>query len=276
MKNILFLLLVFTSFLPIQGQAMITEIRHMEEAKPFIPQANNTLVVFDVDMTLTHSSEPVFQMSNIRANRNSYKAFLKDLTPLQKELLMNLVITASKSSLIEKQIPALISDLQQQSVRAIALTGALSGKVANIEEMTKWRFNTLQSLGFDFSLSFPQEETITFVEFPEFNESLPKFHRGILFTNGTTGTCRKGELLTSFLKRVNYTPATLVFIDDSLSHLQDVETAILEGNPSINFVGLHYTGAAQYISEEISTELFIEQWERLVEQAKEASLVSTK
>jgi len=249
---------------------MIKEIHFIDEAKEYFQKADcEKLVVFDVDMVLTHCMHPAFQMPNMREHRFIARDMTKPLSPDERNLFLNLMGVKRGLMLIEDQAPKVITELQKQGIKTIALTGALSGQLAEVKDMVKWRFDSLQNFGIDFSSSFPDFQEILFENFPESLRSFPKFYRGILFTNGDAEVTGKGKVLISFLKEVNSAPRQIVFLDDRKDNLRDVEKALSEFDPNVEFTGLHYKGALAYPSEAISEEEFMKEWKKLSQEAKQ-------
>ena len=253
---------------------MIKEIHFIDEAKKhFQKTEDEKLVVFDIDMVLTHCENPAFQMSNMHEHRFLARALTESLSAEQRDLFINLMIVKSDLMLIEDHVPKIIAGLQKQGTKTIALTGALAGSLLAVQDMVKWRFDSLQSFGIDFSSAFPEKPEILFHHFPKHFRSFPKFYRGILFTNGGVGLADKGKVLISFLKQVNWIPKQVVFLDDRRDNLAIVEKSLTDFDPEITFIGLHYKGAFHYPSEAISAEAFEQAWQDLLQTMRQELMV---
>ena len=85
----------------------------------------------------------------------------------------------------------------------------------------------LDSLKIDLSRTAPKKETLYF-------ENGVLYKKGILFAKGI----EKGRVLEQFLKRINFNPKSVVFIDDKLKHLDEVEKFCEKSK--IKFLGLRY------------------------------------
>lgn len=61
-------------------------------------------------------------------------------------------------------------------------------------------------------------------------------YKGIIFSNESS----KGDALVAFLEHLNYVPTEIVFFDDVMENLVDVQQK-LKANTNINFTGYHCT-----------------------------------
>lgn len=263
MQIFILVFLLFFSFG--KGEAMIQDIHHLGETEAlFQDVSDEALVVFDVDMVLTHPKNPAFQMSNMLKHRPIARSIIKSLSEEERDLFINLMVATGDLMLIDEESPKVIKELQRRKVKTMALTGALAGSLASIENMVKWRFDSLQSFGIDFSSSFPEKREILLDHFPMRYKSFPQFYRGILFTNGSVGEADKGKVLVSFLQNVGWVPQKVFFFDDRKENLIFVEKALEQYDPKIQFKGFHYTGGLHYPSEELSVEAFEKAWTDLL------------
>ena len=189
----------------------------------------NTLVVFDVDLTLIKGKQGFPSISN-------------------------------GADLIDKATPKLIRDLQKKGIKVIALTHSSSEK-----ETMKWldstqgelmpfsniRFQQLQHFGINFSSAFPKIDhtylSISTNSPPYFLESgHPCFYKGIIFTNTISD---KGIVLSAFLDQFELSPNFIIFIDDNLQQNIVVAKSLEKlkadkENPLRNYICLHYTAAS--------------------------------
>lgn len=197
-----------------------------------------TLIVFDVDETLTTSENPIFQRPNILKNRHLYKDALKILSGEQKTLFQSLSLTTADSSLIEPSIPGLISRAQKQGAKAIALTAALP-KTLNGIDLVAWRQGELKRLGIDFSASFSKLQPFTLSQLNPMYHSYPTYSEGVIYANGSKNS--KGEVLGAFLDTVDFVPSKIVFVDDKVENVIAVSEEMQK--KQIPVIAIKYTGA---------------------------------
>ena len=234
------------------------------------------LGLWDVDMVLVQPDDPHVQMPNVIEYYQALKDIVNALTLEQKEIMLNLAIISSPNILVEQSSSAIIANLANQGLPMIALTASLSGKIGHVDSIETWRYETLKSLGIDFSDSFPVTGTMEFREISPFLGCYPVFKKGILSANGQSKQGSKGKTLIAFLKQFDIQPRVIVFVDDREYNLQAVQTALLQHNPKIEFIGIHYTGAANVSVQPVSEEAFKASWLMYANQAKAIAKVRLK
>jgi hypothetical protein len=242
------------------------ETRVVELATNFPPQ--EILAVFDIDMALTQPKNPAFQMPNMKKNRDKLKPLLKDITPPQKDILLNLMLQSSPSILVEKNTPQMLGLIEKTNIKTIALTASLSENIRTAEKIG-WRYSTLKSLGIDFSSSFPQLDYLIFNQVKPYLQQKPIFYKGILCSNGEGSKTNKGDVLVLFLQQLNYQPKIVVFVDDKKENLENVQQALLQFIPNVNFIGIEYKGAEEFGSKDIdNNSKFMAEWTKLINQTQ--------
>lgn len=228
----------------------------------FNGEAGDTLGVFDIDNVLTYTSEPAFHKENWNDNRQFVKCFLKNLTHDQIWLFVNFSLIQSDSQLMDPNAWATIKRMQAKGIKFIALTGSMPGLLGDIY-LQEWRYHQLKRLNVDFSNSFPETPSFCFNRLPCYLERYPAFYKGILMANGelklNVGACNKGDVLVEFLKRIDWKPKKIIFIDDSLLNLEAVQDALVMYNPEIQFEGIHFT--LKPPQHYISSDEFQNKWE---------------
>ncbi|KKK55230.1 hypothetical protein LCGC14_3076640, partial [marine sediment metagenome] len=85
----------------------------------------------------------------------------------------------------------------------------------------------LDSLKIDLSKTAPKKENLYF-------KNGVLYKKGILFAKGI----EKGRVLDQFLKKINFKPKSVIFIDDKLKYLDEVEKFCKK--LKIKFLGLRY------------------------------------
>ena len=269
------------------AKAELMSVKTMKEVENKIEEllktqkAEDVLVAFDVDMTLTQPDHPAVYYPAIKKYVNVYKEILGPLTPAQKDLASTLTTQVVPQRLVEKDTPRIIRNIQKQDVKVIALTSSLVGKIKGFpDKMIFMRRDQLQKKGFDFTNTFKNYVTVmgTF-DFKEYAGATPMFYHGVLSTNGE-GEVAKGDLLIALLRHVGphyackaqkpgYYPKVIVLVDDKQKHLKNVETCLKAYDPSIQFIGIEYEGAFTYAPKNISKEDFQKFWNDLANRAKQ-------
>lgn len=145
-------------------------------------------------------------MPNMIAHRSLARDLMEGLSRVEKDFLLNLMITQSELELIEEKMPQFVRELKEKEIPALALTGILSGGLESIPDMTSWRVESLKSFGYDFSYSFPEVPPITLEHFSKAFDSYPKYAEGVLITNGSSGSYTKGDVLITFFELAAYHP----------------------------------------------------------------------
>jgi hypothetical protein len=242
--------------------AEITQVKNMEEVFKHLQCADSkTLVVFDVDMVLIQPSNPAFQMANMKRFSPICKRIMKEISSDKQMLFLSLMTTNYDPVLIDERTPKLIQQLAQKEVPTIALTSNITGPFGIIPSMEKWRIDGLKRLGIDFSQSAPCHAPLVFDKLASYRGNYSLYLNGVIFANGMVVS--KGDVFLAFLKKSQFTPNKVVFIDDREENLKSLESALQTMNKSVEFLGLHFLGAQEYASKMISESEFESQWQGL-------------
>ena len=223
-----------------------------------------TLAIFDIDLVLLQPAHPAFQEKNMFRYTPVVKKFIKELGRDHTSIFFNLVNISYDSVLVDERTPYLLEGLKNGEVPTIALTGRMVGPLGEVANLERWSETRLKEFGIDFSTSAPEGEW-DFQVLPQFRGCAPRYHHGILYTNGHN--CSKGELLIAFLKETGMHPARVVFIDDREYNLHSVEEALNAFDPHIVFYGIHFIGAQYCPTEELSEEEFSAHWQAMASRA---------
>ncbi len=246
-------------------------IHSLKEIQPLLDRPDETLLVFDVDYTLTHPIEPAFQFKNFKENVELIQPIFMGLSAQERDIFANLMVFhITGSHLIEKEGASWIQKLQSENYKVIALTASLTAPIKE-ESLIKKRIESLKSLGLDFSKAFVEVPRKSYKKMSSNLNCHPHYEEGILFTNGENKKNYKGELLVEFLSSFEWTPKQVVFVDDRPLNLQVVHDALQEKFPEIAYIGLHFLGALNYPSEEVSKEEFLEKIQSLADEAQTLS-----
>lgn len=242
LKKVLLTIFVLFYFSPLF--ATFERINSLKELdKEFEKSDDHTLIVFDIDDVLIITEDQAFHKNADQILMPIVnEAIQQSKTPEAKkelETIHSLAITLPHHTLIEKETPSLIHQLQQKKVKVIALTAMYSGPLGVVSKMERWRVDQLKSFDIDFSSAFSDLKHISMIEIAKANQRAPLFEDGILFSRGYT----KGEVLKAFLKYSGFMPTKIVFVDDMVENLDSVRKEIESLNQNIDFKGFEYIGA---------------------------------
>lgn len=224
-------LLLFLSFSFVYG--IIYEVDNLSQFEMEVCKLNsNSLVLFDIDNTLITPKDASLRPCG------SYlrKIYLHGLEAKRREWLQSILVLDGEEELMEPAFPSLIKDMQDKRIPVIGFTALETGNYGKMTCIEDWRINRLKSLDMDFSPTFTDHAFSLTVANP-YNGYYPLFKSGVLFTNREP----KGELLILFLERLGWRPTKIVFMDDTITQLQSVESAA--NALDIEFIGFHYVAA---------------------------------
>lgn len=243
----------------------IIEVHSVKEIFESLESADSSsLVIFDVDETLTLPKDPEFQRINFQKHKKLIDPLLKPLTPRQKHFLINLMMASGPSVLIEDDVVKGIKELQGRSVKVLAFTSSLTVKIPSTRDLKESRLHEMKRLGLDFDASFPElPPFIFFNQTPHFGY-YPMFYKGVLFTNGYGNT--KAGIVKAFFKEIDWKPKKLVVIDDKLDNLRDIEEEMKK--EKIPYLCLLYKGLDHYDSPQIvDKDKLVSKWQVLIKKA---------
>lgn len=291
---------VFTSLILLFSQTFVSAemktVESIQEVKGIVDEAlksfdpSEIMIVFDIDHTLTQPDHPACYYSVIEKYRKVYKSLIKDLTPVQKDAMISLMVQTTPQTLIEKETPSVINGFQDKGVKVMALTATLAGKVLGAsDKLVFMRRDALQKMGIDFSREgFFKGRVISNLG-EEYAGGVPTFYHGFMASNGE-GKNNKGEAFVNLLKVLGstkagsygtgYVPKCVIFVDDRDKNVEDMETSIKnfkvgEIEPHIIFIGIKFTGARKLIpGKEISEEEFKSFWDKLMRDPRVQSMSS--
>lgn len=209
-------------FFPLSGE--IVESSQVSSLLKYVDQ--ETLVICDVDNTLIESTmhlgssqwRKYIKQKAIQAGYGSKESeeildkfwfFVQSLTPVQT---------------VDPETSTIIQQLQHLKIKVIALTARDPIKASLTQTQ-------LASVNICLANSFFKESEV----FPLTHASL--YQQGILYS----GTNKKGEVLTAFFQKTGYFPKKVVFIDDRLDQVIDLEPFL--SGLGIQYIGIRFSGA---------------------------------
>lgn len=215
MKKTLFYIFLISFFTVQTSFAEIREIKSMQEIKESVKP--DTLLVFDIDSTLLMpttylGSDPWWDHlidKYIKAGSSKQEALekaAKDWRDSQKDIQINPV---------EDITPALVSEFQKNNIKVFALTA----RGFPIADLT---INQLANNQIDFQKSALTKQ----IEIKLQDKYPALYKKGVLFV----GDNNKGILLLKFLEKLKYKAKNIVFVDDKLKNVQNVNEALEKAN----------------------------------------------
>jgi hypothetical protein len=220
-----FILCVFSCFTS-YTQSTIVESSTIHKVNHYISQdtQKRILVILDLDETIITNTTGLGTDSWFYTLLNKLHAY--GLAPEHaRSLMRSLYINVQKHTklrLIEEHAPTLIVQWQTHNLHVIALTARsmrLAEHTAQQLDLFNIHFTDLSPAGRDHSFSFP---------------ALACHHKGIV----CCGPHNKGTVLTHWLNALEFKPDLIIFVDDKIHNIHDVQRAVELRN--IDFVGIRY------------------------------------
>lgn len=258
------MLMVNIPILSASASEIIT-IYSVAEAEPYLACADQqTLILFDIDYTLTTPTDPYWQLHAIQHHNQIFQKYVSALTPNQTRIFKHLfVLKGGSSQLVEKAWPQVIKNLQKRKVKTLALTASKTGAVGNLVfNFPYWRFCELYRLGIDFSSTF--EEARIFDDLEDFGGDHPGIEKGIVCSGHKIP---KGQLLSPIFETLKWMPTTII-IDDKLENIISCKIVLESDFPSIKFIGIHYKGIEKFPVTVTDPSIFEEKLCALIKQTK--------
>lgn len=193
-----------------------------------------SLVVFDIDKVLLTGAGSFHR--GTKEQRRELRGNFKLLPKEKRDRVRSKAVLERERMLVDVRTPELIRNLQQRSIKVIALTACLAGRYRLIERLEDIRLQEIKSFGFDFSPAFPMVGCTEFSQLA-YKHRHPLFKDGVLFAS----CCDKGEVLLAFLEQAAWRPSRLVFVDNNKHNVASVERAAHA--LGVPYLGLHYKAA---------------------------------
>ena len=240
-----FVFAIFFSFTQLLGT--VVHAPNLDLLEKYIKDLDeNALVVFDVDYTLLVPDDCILTPAGEKYRLNLMKKH-RDLHG-KGDVLESKILLQAKMSLVDKKILSILERLKQKNIKVIALTARSTGRCGLISNAEQWSVQQLASVGINLDWSFPKMDSIVLKDF-EGKKTLPIFKRGILFS----ARYPKGQVLSAFLKKMQWKPSKVFFIDDRMIYIDSVESELDKEN--IKHVSFYYTAAADqagYLDQKIA------------------------
>jgi hypothetical protein len=184
---------------------------------------SDTLVMFDVDNTLIEPKTTLggvpwfdYMMDKFQKQGLSEPEAIEKVYTAWMEL--QYIISVKP---VEEQTPLVIKQLHERKVKTMGLTARGFMLAEKTDEQ-------LASVGISLADDTIFQEEIIFTQHTG-------FYKGVLSIQSHTD---KGEWVTTFLERINYSPKKVVFVDDLHKFVVQVESAFIRKN--VPFTGIRY------------------------------------
>jgi hypothetical protein len=209
--------------IPLVCNSCIIESYCIEDVLKYAKDAG-TLVAFDLDNTLVYPGQDLGSEQWFGYMLNQKLAAGKNRQEALAEVLPEYYKVHDHISLqpVESMTTSIISMLQHKGISTLALTS----RSLPLIERTKVQLKEL-GISFAYCQEFDKELNIPL-------EKPAVLSNGIIFCNDNN----KGRTLIKALQTCNSRPETVVFVDDKLSHVLDVQKECLLHN--IHFIGIRY------------------------------------
>lgn len=225
----------------------INKIHDFKEVIEAIEKADETyLVLFDVDEVIVMDSD------ESRLTHDYRKVLVNDiqkrLTIEQCKLLMSVVLKDRKAKFVNNDILTIFALLKEKNIPAMGLTKLSTGKFGIIEDMIEWRVQELTSLKVNLQELSPLHDEIIIKDFNA-GYGDPILKGGIIYT----AEYDKGGVLEYMLQKSNYSPKSIIFIDDVEENLFSLQETC--SKLKINYQGFEFMGSAMIPEPDLDEQL---------------------
>jgi len=246
------------------SNADIHTTAHLEEAEKHLLSVDKTgLILFDVDNVLLIPAEPAFQIVNWQRHKTMLGQYLHQLTPQEQDAWFNSMVLFYDSQLLDSHAPQLVQSLQARSIPCLAFTGVWNGYLSSVGDLEQFRVRRLRQHGFDFSSALDGLRIASLDTAPANLGRRPSLYQGVLFANGIH--VDKGSVLHAFLETTGLRPTQVAMIDDRRGNLESVESTLARWD--IPFIGIHYTAAEEFDTEELDAAEFRQRLEKSLDES---------
>lgn len=196
--------------------------------------ASDWLVV-DIDNTLITTTDSIFKSNS--PDKNFIDNF-KNLNPNTLEDNLSKWRLKRKIQLVE---PEWLEIFNKNPASIYGLTQMHTGSYGVIPRMEEWRLRELNSLGLNFSKHNCYNLVQTLIN--SFDKQSATIYKGVMFT----GSYKKSEVLSSFIKQSSGKPTKIIFVDDRKEQVSEIEQWVNQTN--IDSICVIYNAADKKIGD---------------------------
>lgn len=229
-------LLVFISFLcPIFLKGVIVESPNFAEIQNYIQdiKPEKVLIVCDIDNTLLRATQHLGSVAwgDHTIAELIHKGISKEDAEEIESILWKTVQPSVKVQNVDPKAPLILEEIQNKGFLIFGLT-------ARCPDEEDYTIKQLLSIGINLNKLKSQ------FSFECLGKEIKRssYKEGILF--GTPFN-KKSQILFKFLDENKIYPERIIFIDDKLSHLEDLSKACNERG--VSFFGIRFSGADTYV-----------------------------
>jgi hypothetical protein len=166
----------------------------------------------------------------------------EELNPANKLKDLSRLLRSDRNCLVDARMPEIVANLQMRDVRAVVMTGISAAPFGDMRDPAGWRGSDLYDLGYRFGKSWPGLKARHMSGF--FSTYDPYYSgEGVVLC----GDIPKSSCLDAFLLYSGIKPKKIIFIDDSIYNLEDVQKYCQK--QGIQFVGMEYLAAEKVMSD---------------------------
>lgn len=197
----------------------------------------DTLVIFDVDLTLIEPRDQIFSHSSLDEFAKVNDLLKSRHTEDEIEGLLSIVWATAPAQTVESDTLAIFKSIQDRYPNVMFLTAMNSGRYGKISKQEDWRIEELTRLGFNLNSTLPKASTEQLKPYLSAikAEHSPLCKKGILFSSFLD----KGDVLKAYLRHIGFKPRKIVFVDDLRKNVESLAKYCDENN--IVYVGFEYT-----------------------------------
>lgn len=187
---------------------------------------HDTLIVIGIDNVLMRTAQELgsVRWASYEINEEVKKGVSKEIAIARFVPLWHKILIVSSMVPVQQTTAGIMRKLQKNGMPMIGLSSRYIEMAYQTHQQLRSMFIHLER-----GALYPEDIEL-FAPFPA------KYIEGILFCGLKND---KGTTLLNFQNLIKYTPARIVFIDDDLMNLKNIEKAV--ENRGISFIGLHYT-----------------------------------
>jgi len=227
-KYLYYVQLFLTIVLFFKDSSLLAEIVEFKSISQIVSHISpDTLVLLDIDNTVIELPQTLGtpQWFSDYYNKKRKLGMKHEEAMKSTVEIYTQVNEISAAKLVEQDTGSIIKTLQNRGIAVMGLT-------SRDDALLKTTIRQLESVGVNFNNGV----------FKDFQANLTlgersKIKQGIIFTGGK----HKGECLLEFLSLANWSPKKIIFVDDQLKNVQEVEVSLLKTPPFINYKGVRYS-----------------------------------
>lgn len=229
---------VFFAFLmlPILLVGSLLEISKFKDILDLVEEhsSKKILIVCDIDNTLLRASQHSGSVAwgDYLIAQLELKGISKQQAEEVESIFWKAIQPYVKVETVDPETPAIIREIQNRKISILGLTARAPDEID---------YTTKQLLSLDINLS-SHEQNLSISERLRMGKYDALYDQGILFS---TPFNKKSNVLFHFLKKHEFFPECIIFVDDKWSHVEDVEKACNEEN--IACIGIRINAADEHV-----------------------------